>query len=101
MCDYQGYEFGAGRYPDSVCVDGKLYDADNCDDEGNLYDMGYDLPCPLCRPNDSIEFWFDHNKDCEIDNDEEALAFAISLVNDIRNNRGLDPVEYTAPAAKD
>jgi len=30
MCDYQGYEFGA-RYPDSVCVDGRLLDADNCD----------------------------------------------------------------------
>ena len=27
MCDYQGYEFGAGTYPDSVCIDGRLHDA--------------------------------------------------------------------------
>jgi len=24
MCDYQGYEFGAGSYPDSVCIDARL-----------------------------------------------------------------------------
>ena len=24
MCDYQGYEFGAGSYPDSVCIDAAL-----------------------------------------------------------------------------
>ena len=34
VCDYQGYEFGA-RYPDSVCIDGRLFDADNCDNNGN------------------------------------------------------------------
>jgi len=31
MCDYQGYEFGAGHYPDSVCIEGRLFDADACD----------------------------------------------------------------------
>lgn len=47
-CDYQGHEFGA-CYPDSVCVDGLLYDADNCDDEGNLYQGAEDYPCPKCN----------------------------------------------------
>jgi hypothetical protein len=37
QCDYHGYEFGAA-YPDSVCIRGRLYDADNCDDGGNLYE---------------------------------------------------------------
>lgn len=37
MCNYQGYEFGAGRYPDSVCMDGRLLDADQCDAEGNIF----------------------------------------------------------------
>lgn len=93
MCNYQGYEFGAGGYPDSVCIDGKLFDADKCDDDGNLYDMGYDIPCPICRPNDSIEHWFDSFNDGE-NNPDEALSSAISLVNNIRKNRGMDAVEY-------
>jgi len=55
MCNYQGYEFGAGSYPDSVCIDGKLYDADDCDDEGNLYEPGEDIPCPMCDPKGDRE----------------------------------------------
>lgn len=47
MCDYQGHEFGA-QYPDSVCIDGYLWDADKCDDEGNLYGEG-EWPCPACN----------------------------------------------------
>lgn len=56
MCDYQGYEFGA-RYPDSVCIEGRLFDADYCDDNGNLYDNGEDIPCPICRREDAIKWW--------------------------------------------
>ena len=52
MCDYQGYEFGAGSYPDSVCIDGRLLDADNCDGDRNLYDNEEDIPCPMCRQAD-------------------------------------------------
>lgn len=51
MCDYQGYEFHGG-YPDSVCNDGYLWDADSggIDDAGNIYlDHGGDLPCPSCN----------------------------------------------------
>lgn len=47
MCDYQGHEFGA-QYPDSVCIDGQLWDADKCDDEGNFYGEG-EWPCPNCN----------------------------------------------------
>ncbi|CAI2528585.1 Uncharacterised protein [Serratia ficaria] len=51
MCNYQGYEFSGG-YPDSVCNDGYLWDADSggIDEAGNIYlDHGGDLPCPSCN----------------------------------------------------
>lgn len=50
-CQYQGFEFGA-NYPDSVCVDGQLFDADNCDGEGNLYEPMEEIPCPICKPKE-------------------------------------------------
>lgn len=50
VCDYQGYEFGA-HYPDSVCIDGYLWDADSGDasDDGWVYTNGGELPCPQCN----------------------------------------------------
>jgi hypothetical protein len=51
MCDYQGHEFGA-TYPDSVCIDGSLWDADSgdaTDDGGWEYTNGGDIPCPECN----------------------------------------------------
>lgn len=47
-CNYQGFDFGA-PYIDSVCIEGQLYDADNCDDEGNLYEPMDYKPCPGCN----------------------------------------------------
>lgn len=97
MCDYQGYEFGAGTYPDSLCIDGRLHDADACDESGELYLNDEDIPCPMCRPQDAITWWAERNAlywdDGEDENDEEghnrrALETATSLVNDIRKNRG-------------
>ena len=55
-CTYQGYEFGA-VYLDSVCIDGRLYDADSCDDQGRLYEPDEDIPCPLCRPKEATRWW--------------------------------------------
>lgn len=46
-CGYQGHEFGAA-YPDSICIDGTLWDADSGDSEG-LTHCG-DIPCPSCDP---------------------------------------------------
>jgi len=77
-CGYQGYEFGAGSYPDSVCVRGRLYDADHCDDNHNLYEIDEDIPCPICRPRDAVKWWR-----------RRGNANAKSLVDDIRKNRGL------------
>jgi nitrogen fixation-related uncharacterized protein len=105
MCDYQGYEFGAGKYPDSLCIDGMLHDADNCDGDGNLYDPGEDIPCPICRANDAIAWWTERNNffDDESKSEEQQLAdakeAAVMLVNDIRKNRGLPPVESNALSA--
>ena len=47
-CDYQGHEFGA-PYPDSVCVDGYLCDADSCDEPGGPLSAAGDIPCPHCN----------------------------------------------------
>lgn len=51
MCDYQGHEFGAS-YPDSVCIDGFLWDADSGDacDGGWCYTNGGEIPCQQCNP---------------------------------------------------
>lgn len=50
-CGYQGYEFGGG-YPDSICGDGYLWDADSggYDEAGNsVLDIGGEIPCPSCN----------------------------------------------------
>ena len=101
MCNYQGYEFGAGTYPDSVCIDGRLHDADHCDADGNIYLNEEDIPCPICRPQEAVEWWAEQNamfwSDDEDESDEDghnrrAQEAALSLVNDIRANRGLPAV---------
>ena len=48
QCDYTGHEFGAS-YPDSMCIDGLLWDADSCDDPGGPLTIGGDRPCPKCN----------------------------------------------------
>lgn len=53
-CGYQGHEFGA-TYPDSICMGGRLYDADNCDDHGNLYEPLDYIPCPQCNHKEWLE----------------------------------------------
>lgn len=96
-CGYQGYEFGAGTYPDSVCIDGRLHDADHCDNDGNLYANDEDVPCPMCRREDAIEWWYSRRENMSEVGDErswdvinaEHRANAISLVDDIRANRGV------------
>jgi len=100
MCDYQGYEFGAGAYPDSVCLEGRLFDADYCDDQGNLYDKEDDVPCPMCRKDDAVKWHIDQwglgDKTYK-----ERRKVARSLVADIRRNRknGTEPWKGT-PAVR-
>lgn len=97
-CGYQGYEFGGG-YLDSVCIAGCLHDADNCDSEGNVYLNEEDIPCPMCRPLDAIAWWTEQNasswdddedEDDEQAHNERARNAAVSLVTDIRRNRGAE-----------
>jgi hypothetical protein len=83
MCDYQGYEFGA-RYPDSVCYEGRLLDADNCDNEGNLYDQDEDIPCPICRRAEAVKWWASGFSGGTY---KQRLKDARGLVADIINNR--------------
>lgn len=52
MCGYTGHEFGA-HYPDSVCIDGWLWDADSGDEDGLT--SGGDWACPRCNTARFIE----------------------------------------------
>lgn len=57
VCDYQGHEFGA-TYPDSVCIDGYLWDADSGDagEDGWIYTNGGEIPCPKCNAETYAEY---------------------------------------------
>lgn len=90
-CGYQGYEFGAGHYPDSLCCGGRLYDADNCDGKGNLYEPAEEIPCPMCREKEAIAYWAERMS-LQIPK-QQALINARGLVADIRKNRknGTEP----------
>lgn len=96
MCDYQGYEFGAGTYPDSYCIDGCLHDADSD------YLNAEEVPCPICRREDAIAWWTERNAffvpSGDYNEDEhlrKAAERATSLVDDIRQNRGIEPPAST------
>lgn len=100
MCDYQGYEFGAGSYPDSVCIDGRLLDADNCDADGNLYDNEEDIPCPMCRPDEAVKWWVEQSSGFEDTGDGDALSAAMARVDNIRAERGVFD-EFQPPKSED
>lgn len=85
-CGYQGYEFGAGRYPDSICFGGRLYDADDCDNDGNYYEPPETIPCPMCKEQQAVEYWIDRFRLGGATN-SDAMLNARSLVDDIRKNR--------------
>lgn len=102
-CGYQGYEFGAGRYPDSICVDGQLYDADDCDNDHNLYEPTDYIPCPMCRPKEAISYYKDRNLYATVPKSGGGLKWQFSkrdaartarhLIRNIRKNRknGTEP----------
>jgi hypothetical protein len=101
MCNYQGHEFGA-PYPDSICIDGYLWDADKCDDNGNFYGEG-DWPCPQCN----IVGWREYHRDSLI---EDAMVACDAGCWPFRNSKGgrlwgyamqcLGIVEYLWDSAK-
>jgi RecJ-like exonuclease len=65
-----------------------LYDADNCDGSGKLYEPMEEIPCPLCQPKGAVEYWTErmsHSGKTK----KEASAMAKALVADIRKNRGV------------
>ncbi len=91
MCNYQGYEFGAS-YPDSVCIDGRLFDADNCDGKGNFYEPTEEIPCPICKRAKAVKWWTERMGMGNMSYAERRKA-ARALVADIRKNRknGTEP----------
>ena len=48
------FPFWGARYPDACCINGKLYDLDDCDESG-LYEPIDDIPCPFCKTEEFIE----------------------------------------------
>lgn len=96
-CGYQGYEFGAS-YPDSICFGGRLYDADNCDNEGNYYEPAENVPCPICHPRLAEKYWAGRFDGVE----HERIDYAKALVADIRRNRrcGTEPWKRQALLAQ-
>jgi len=54
--------FGA-RYPDARCIEGYLHDMDNCDENGNVYIMDENNPCPFCNTKEFMQ----EQKDNEVD----------------------------------
>jgi len=86
-CGYQGYEFGAS-YPDSICMDGQLFDADHCDSNGDLYAPAEYIPCPVCHKKEAIDYWARQNYVGGAST-RDARKSARLLVQDIRRNRGL------------
>jgi|HubBroStandDraft_2_1064218.scaffolds.fasta_scaffold798620_2 hypothetical protein len=90
-CGYQGYEFGAS-YPDSICFGGRLYDADDCDGDGNYYEPAEIIPCPMCHPKKATDYWEGQMQGTK----KERRVSAVSLVQDIRRNRrnGTEPWKY-------
>jgi hypothetical protein len=56
MCNYQGAHFGA-HYPDAVCIDGFLWDADSGDSRGLT--EGGDEPCPSCNARARTRYFQD------------------------------------------
>jgi hypothetical protein len=97
-CGYQGYEFGAS-YPDSQCFGGRLYDMDNCDSNGLIYEPGEEIPCPICHPRLSERYWTERNH-LSGASYLKARHAAKLLVANIRRNRknGTEPWKGNAHA---
>lgn len=41
------FPFFGAAYPDATCIDGVLYDLDDCNDDGTLNEKD-NTPCPFC-----------------------------------------------------
>lgn len=60
-CGYQGHEFGA-HYPDSICCDGYLWDADAYED--GMLTNGGNIPCPACNRKAWMDYYRDEIIEC-------------------------------------
>ena len=71
--------FGAS-YPDAVCIDGYMWDADSgeSDAEGITYSVGGDIPCPVCNTEKWIDLALENDS---FDIREEALVYVERLKN--------------------
>lgn len=49
------FPFFGANYPDACCIDGVLYDLDDCNDDGTLNEKD-NTPCPFCQTDSFIEY---------------------------------------------
>jgi hypothetical protein len=56
------------HYPDSICCDGYLWDADSGDEMG--MDNGGDIPCPVCNRKEWLAFYRDEIIECGMEQAE-------------------------------
>ena len=88
-CDYAGHEFGA-PYPDSMCIEGYLWDADS--EEDGMLTSGGEWACPRCNTRECLEAAMEEAKDggCGISNGYRWVAAVIwerSCEKALRENR--------------
>lgn len=65
------FPFFGASYPDATCIDGFLWDLDNCDDSG-LISSGENPPCPFCNTKAFVDYYtqIDDKELQEMDSDE-------------------------------
>ena len=74
------FPFFGAPYPDARCIDGYLYDLDDCDDYGNLYEPAEKIPCPFCNKE---EFF----KEFDCDNEDSmGKEVYVSIVNWVKRH---------------
>lgn len=50
------FPFFGASYPDARCVDGYLFDMDDCNDEGMVYvNDDHEYPCPFCNTKEFMQ----------------------------------------------
>lgn len=50
------FPFFGASYPDTICMDGLLHDADDCADNGDIYLKDEPFPCPFCNGEEYVKW---------------------------------------------
>lgn len=93
------FPFFGATYPDAQCIDGQLWDLDNCNDNG-LYSIGDNPPCPFCNTEAFVDYHTEiDDKEMEEMNNDESLS-AEDRAEILESNRTKDDATKWAAALK-